>query len=122
LKLQVHQESGLGDMPVIAVINRKGGSGKSTLAIHLAAWLAQQGASVMLGDVARKQSTRAWLRRRDPALPAIMPGLLTKKHVQGACRGEPRSARYARRRAWFRIIKSGHVGRCPPYAGVQFHV
>jgi chromosome partitioning protein len=68
-------------MPVIAVINRKGGSGKSTLATHLAAWLAQQGASVMLGDVDRQQSTRAWLRRRDPALPAIMPWAIDQKNV-----------------------------------------
>ena len=36
-------------MPVIAVINRKGGSGKSTLATHLAAWLAHEGLSVLLG-------------------------------------------------------------------------
>ncbi|HPW84397.1 MAG TPA: ParA family protein [Rhodoferax sp.] len=60
-------------MPVIAVVNRKGGSGKSTLATHLAAWLAAQGMAVMLGDVDRQQSTRAWLRRRSPTLPAIVP-------------------------------------------------
>jgi chromosome partitioning protein len=60
-------------MPVIAVVNRKGGSGKSTLATHVAAWWAQQGHAVMLGDVDRQQSSRAWLRRRDAALPAISP-------------------------------------------------
>jgi chromosome partitioning protein len=60
-------------MPVVAVVNRKGGSGKSTLAAHLAAWLAHQGCAVMLGDVDRQQSTRAWLRRRNAALPAIAP-------------------------------------------------
>ena len=60
-------------MPVIAIINRKGGSGKSTTATHVAAWLATQGFHVMLGDIDRQQSTRAWLSRRDPTLPAIQP-------------------------------------------------
>ncbi len=52
-------------MPVVAVVNRKGGSGKSTLATHLAAWYAHQGIPVMLGDVDKQQSTRAWLKLRD---------------------------------------------------------
>lgn len=68
-------------MPVIAVVNRKGGSGKSTLAAHIAAWCARQGSAVMLGDVDRQQSTRGWLRRRDPALPAIAPWALDQKNV-----------------------------------------
>jgi len=68
-------------MPVIAVINRKGGSGKSTMATHLAAWLARQGVAVMLGDVDRQQSTRAWLKRRSPALPAILPWAIDHKNV-----------------------------------------
>lgn len=68
-------------MPVIAVVNRKGGSGKSTLAAHIAAWCARQGYNVMLGDVDRQQSSRAWLRRRDPALPAIAPWALDQKNV-----------------------------------------
>ncbi|MBI2770146.1 MAG: ParA family protein [Burkholderiales bacterium] len=68
-------------MPVIAVVNRKGGSGKSTLAAHLAAWCARQGHSVMLGDVDRQQSSRAWLKRRDPALPQIAPWALDQKNV-----------------------------------------
>ena len=51
-------------MPVVAVINRKGGSGKSTLSTHLAAYLANSGLRVMLGDVDRQQSSLAWLRRR----------------------------------------------------------
>jgi chromosome partitioning protein len=67
-------------MPVIAVINRKGGSGKSTVAAHLAAWMARQGAAVMLGDVDRQQSTRTWLKRRDPALPAILPWVIEKQN------------------------------------------
>ncbi|MES2951999.1 MAG: ParA family protein [Pseudomonadota bacterium] len=71
-------------MPVIAVINRKGGSGKSTMATHLAAWLARQGAAVMLGDVDRQQSTRSWLKRReaqDSPLPGIAPWAMDQKNV-----------------------------------------
>jgi chromosome partitioning protein len=68
-------------MPVIAVINRKGGSGKSTVAAHLAAWMARQGAAVMLGDVDRQQSTRTWLKRRDAALPAILPWAIEKQNM-----------------------------------------
>src|SRR2546421_7949461 len=56
-------------MPVIAVINRKGGSGKSTLATHLAAWCANRGFPVMLGDVDRQQSTQTWLRLRETHQP-----------------------------------------------------
>ncbi|HEX6705941.1 MAG TPA: ParA family protein [Albitalea sp.] len=51
-------------MPVIAVINRKGGSGKSTLATHLAAFCANNGIPVMLGDVDKQQSTQTWLKLR----------------------------------------------------------
>src|SRR6478609_8109945 len=58
-------------MPVVAVVNRKGGSGKSTFAAHVAAWCARQGHAVMLGDVDRQQSSRGWLRRRDPSLTGI---------------------------------------------------
>ncbi|MEO7107219.1 MAG: division plane positioning ATPase MipZ [Rhodoferax sp.] len=68
-------------MPVIAVINRKGGSGKSTMSTHLAAWLARQGAAVMLGDVDRQQSTRTWLKRRSPTLPTIAPWAIDQKNV-----------------------------------------
>lgn len=51
--------------PVIAVVNRKGGSGKTTLAAHIAAYCANAGMAVMLGDVDRQRSTKDWLRRRD---------------------------------------------------------
>jgi chromosome partitioning protein len=68
-------------MPVIAVVNRKGGSGKSTFAAHVAAWCARQGHAVMLGDVDRQQSSRGWLRRRDPALPGIAPWTVDQKNV-----------------------------------------
>jgi chromosome partitioning protein len=72
-------------VPVIAVINRKGGSGKSTVATHVAASLARGGQTVMLGDVDRQQSSRAWLRRRsrlDPAqAPPIQGWLVDKSSV-----------------------------------------
>ena len=68
-------------MPVIAVVNRKGGSGKSTLAAHMAAWCARQGSSVMLGDVDRQQSARAWLKRRDHSLPVIAPWAVDQKNM-----------------------------------------
>jgi chromosome partitioning protein len=68
-------------MPVVAVVNRKGGSGKSTFSAHVAAWCARQGHAVMLGDIDRQQSSRNWLRRRDPALPAIAPWTIDQKNV-----------------------------------------
>jgi chromosome partitioning protein len=60
-------------MPVVAVVNRKGGSGKSTLATHLAAYCAQRGLRVLLGDVDRQQSTQTWLRLRQKQ-PSAAPG------------------------------------------------
>lgn len=68
-------------MPVVAVVNRKGGSGKSTFAAHVAAWCARERLAVMLGDIDRQQSSRGWLRRRDPALPVIAPWTLDQKNV-----------------------------------------
>ena len=68
-------------MPVIAVVNRKGGNGKSTLAAHIAAWCAQRGSAVMLGDVDRQQSARAWLKRRSADLPAIAPWAVDQKNM-----------------------------------------
>jgi chromosome partitioning protein len=53
------------------IANPKGGSGKSTLATNLAGWLASEGNHVMLGDIDRQQSSRAWLGLRPPALPRI---------------------------------------------------
>jgi chromosome partitioning protein len=68
-------------MPVVAVVNRKGGSGKSTFATHVASWCAREGLNVMLGDVDRQQSSRSWLRRRDPSLPTIAPWVVDQKNV-----------------------------------------
>jgi len=58
-------------MKSFLVANPKGGSGKSTLATNLAGWLAREGNPVMLGDIDRQQSSRAWLALRSPALPRI---------------------------------------------------
>jgi chromosome partitioning protein len=69
-------------MPVIAVINRKGGSGKSTLATHLAAYCANSGIPVMLGDVDRQQSTQTWLKLRAARKrPPILGWALDPKNV-----------------------------------------
>lgn len=48
-------------MPVIVIANPKGGVGKSTLSTNLAGYFAAQGQQVLLGDVDRQQSARAWL-------------------------------------------------------------
>lgn len=58
-------------MDRILVANPKGGVGKSTIATNLAGWFARNGKQVMLGDVDRQQSSRAWLSIRSPALPFI---------------------------------------------------
>lgn len=58
-------------MPVIVVANPKGGVGKSTVATNLAGALARRGHAVMLGDLDRQQSSRAWLDRRPAALPRV---------------------------------------------------
>ena len=49
---------------VTVVMNPKGGVGKSTIATNLAGYFANQGKSVMLGDVDKQQSAREWLKLR----------------------------------------------------------
>ena len=51
-------------MPIVVIANPKGGVGKSTLATNVAGYFANQGHSVMLGDVDRQQSSRLWLGLR----------------------------------------------------------
>ena len=71
-------------MPVVAVVNRKGGSGKSTLATHLAAYCANNGATVLLADVDRQQSMRTWLRERNASPTGQRPPMV-------GCSVDPRS-------------------------------
>ncbi len=68
-------------MPVIVVANPKGGVGKSTLSSNIAGHLAQQGHSVMLGDIDRQQSSRLWLSLRPASLPAIQPWEVDEQFV-----------------------------------------
>ncbi len=63
-------------MRVLMVANPKGGVGKSTLSTNLAGHLAWRGAPdgsvrVMLGDVDRQQSSKAWLSLRPEGVPRI---------------------------------------------------
>lgn len=58
-------------MQTFLIANPKGGVGKSTLATNLAGYFARAGNRVMLGDIDRQQSSRAWLKLRSPALPPI---------------------------------------------------
>ena len=68
-------------MPVIVVANPKGGVGKSTLSSNIAGHLARQGHAVMLGDVDRQQSSRLWLKLRDPGLPTIQSWDIDADHI-----------------------------------------
>ncbi len=68
-------------MPVIVVANPKGGVGKTTLATNIAGYLAARGHAVMLGDVDRQQSARAWLAQRPPGLPPIASWEVAHNHI-----------------------------------------
>lgn len=56
---------------IIAVANSKGGVGKSTLSVHLAAWLHEQGHSVILADCDSQQSSSEWVREAAPDIRAV---------------------------------------------------
>lgn len=58
-------------MPVIAVVNPKGGVGKTTLATNVAGYFAAADTPVMLGDVDRQASARAWLDLRPDSVAPI---------------------------------------------------
>ena len=60
-------------MKSVLIANCKGGCGKTTLATNLAGYFATQGASVMLSDLDRQQSSTQWIGRRPPDLPIIHP-------------------------------------------------
>ena len=58
-------------MPVIAVVNPKGGVGKTTVATNIAGYYASGHVPVMLGDIDRQASARAWLDLRPGAAAPI---------------------------------------------------
>lgn len=49
---------------IILLGGEKGGTGKSTIATNLAAWLARQGADVLLVDADRQRTASRWADRR----------------------------------------------------------
>jgi chromosome partitioning protein len=53
------------------VLNAKGGCGKSTLATNIAAYFANEGATVALADYDPQRSSLDWLERRPEFRPAI---------------------------------------------------
>jgi chromosome partitioning protein len=55
----------------IMVLNAKGGCGKSTLATNIAAYFANEGASVALADYDPQRSSLDWLERRPADRPEI---------------------------------------------------
>mgnify|MGYP003674634160 FL=1 len=55
----------------IMVLNAKGGCGKSTLATNIAAYFANEGASVALADYDPQRSSLDWLERRPEDRPQI---------------------------------------------------
>ena len=58
---------------IIVVANSKGGVGKSTLSVHLAAWLHEQGHSVVLADCDAQRSSSEWIAE---AVPEIRTAVL----------------------------------------------
>ena len=56
---------------IIVVANSKGGVGKSTLSVHLAAWLADRGYSVVLADCDTQQSSSEWAREAAPKVQSV---------------------------------------------------
>jgi chromosome partitioning protein len=56
---------------IIVVANSKGGVGKSTLAVHLAAWLHEQGHSVILADCDTQHSSSEWAREAAAEVRAV---------------------------------------------------
>lgn len=56
---------------IIVVANSKGGVGKSTLAVHLAAWLHEQGHSVMLADCDTQHSSSDWVKEAAPDVKTV---------------------------------------------------
>jgi chromosome partitioning protein len=72
----------------IMVLNAKGGCGKSTLATNIAAYFANEGASVALSDDDPQRSSLDWLDRR----PDDRPKIVGVAAFEDGLRHVPRSA------------------------------
>ncbi len=72
----------------IMVLNAKGGCGKSTLATNIAAYFANEGASVALADYDPQRSSLDWLERR----PADRASIAAVAGFEDGLRHAPRSA------------------------------
>jgi chromosome partitioning protein len=70
------------------VLNAKGGCGKSTLATNIAAYFANEGASVALADYDPQRSSLDWLERR----PADRPQISGVAAFEDGLRHVPRTA------------------------------
>jgi chromosome partitioning protein len=70
------------------VLNSKGGCGKSTLATNIAAYFANEGASVALADFDPQRSSLDWLDRR----PAERPEIVGVAGFEDGLRRAPRTA------------------------------
>lgn len=68
-------------MPVIVVANPKGGVGKSTFSSNLAGYFASRGHAVLLGDIDRQQSVRAWLNLRPPTAAPILTWDISEDYI-----------------------------------------
>jgi chromosome partitioning protein len=72
----------------IMVLNSKGGCGKSTLATNIAAYFANEGASVALADFDPQRSSLDWLERR----PADRAEIVGVAGFEDGLRRAPRTA------------------------------
>jgi len=72
----------------IMVLNSKGGCGKSTLATNIAAYYANEGATVALADFDPQRSSLDWLERR----PDDRPEIVGVAGFEDGFRHAPRSA------------------------------
>ncbi len=64
---------------IIVVANSKGGVGKSTLSVHLAAWLHEQGHTVILADCDTQHSSSEWIEEAVPGVSTVR--LATPNHI-----------------------------------------
>ncbi len=56
---------------IIVLANSKGGVGKTSISVHLAAWLAEQGHSVVLADCDAQESSSEWAAEAAPGIRTV---------------------------------------------------